>query len=147
MWKYNSMYSGDALNNDSEHIEHYGIPRRSGRYKFGSGKDPYQSTGEKPAHISKKQRITEANKYHAEKAKAMSYEELLQEVNRLKLEETYKQLTQIKVPESRVKKAAAEVVEKSVKEVSGKLLTVALTSAANKALKTKIPTTATKKSN
>ena len=26
-----------------DHLEHYGLPRRSGRYKWGSGKDPYQS--------------------------------------------------------------------------------------------------------
>lgn len=30
-----------------DHLEHYGIPRRSGRYKWGSGKDPYQSVGRK----------------------------------------------------------------------------------------------------
>ena len=29
----------------NDHLEHYGLPRRSGRYKWGSGKDPYQSTG------------------------------------------------------------------------------------------------------
>ena len=28
----------------NDHLEHYGLPRRSGRYKWGSGKDPYQST-------------------------------------------------------------------------------------------------------
>ena len=31
----------------NDHLEHYGLPRRSGRYKWGSGKDPYQSTGGK----------------------------------------------------------------------------------------------------
>ena len=30
-----------------DHLEHYGLPRRSGRYKWGSGKHPYQSTGGK----------------------------------------------------------------------------------------------------
>lgn len=30
-----------------DHLEHYGMPRRSGRYKWGSGKDPYQSVGRK----------------------------------------------------------------------------------------------------
>lgn len=30
-----------------DHLEHYGLPRRSGRYKWGSGKDPYQSVGRK----------------------------------------------------------------------------------------------------
>ena len=27
----------------NDHLAHYGLPRRSGRYKWGSGKDPYQS--------------------------------------------------------------------------------------------------------
>ena len=27
----------------NDHLEHIGMPRRSGRYKWGSGKDPYQS--------------------------------------------------------------------------------------------------------
>ena len=27
----------------NDHLAHYGKPRRSGRYKWGSGKDPYQS--------------------------------------------------------------------------------------------------------
>ena len=31
----------------NDHLEHIGMPRRSGRYKWGSGKDPYQSTGGK----------------------------------------------------------------------------------------------------
>ena len=31
----------------NDHLSHYGLPRRSGRYKWGSGKDPYQSTGGK----------------------------------------------------------------------------------------------------
>ena len=31
----------------NDHLEHYGLPRRSGRYKWGCGKDPYQSTGGK----------------------------------------------------------------------------------------------------
>ena len=31
----------------NDHLAHYGLPRRSGRYKWGSGKDPYQSIGRK----------------------------------------------------------------------------------------------------
>ena len=27
---------------DEEFLEHYGMPRRSGRYPWGSGEDPYQ---------------------------------------------------------------------------------------------------------
>lgn len=31
---------------DKEYIKHYGMPRRSGRYPWGSGGDPYQNTGD-----------------------------------------------------------------------------------------------------
>ena len=36
----------------NDHLEHYGLPRRSGRYKWGSGKDPYQSL-ERKRHLNK----------------------------------------------------------------------------------------------
>ena len=36
----------------NDHLEHYGLPRRSGRYKWGSGKDPYQSL-ERKRHLKK----------------------------------------------------------------------------------------------
>ena len=37
-------YYGHASKLDSESLEHYGMPRRSGRYPWGSGEDPYQRT-------------------------------------------------------------------------------------------------------
>ena len=145
MWRYNSIYSGNAIGNDVQSIEHIGVPRRSGRYKYGSGKEPYQSTGGKPKKMSKKEMAIEANKANNDRMKNMSNEELTAVINRLRLEETYKQYTQIKVPESRLKKATQEIVEKSVKEVSSKLLTLALTKAINKTLKTQLPVSETKK--
>ena len=36
-------YIGSGSMTDEEYLEHYGIKRRSGRYPWGSGKDPYQS--------------------------------------------------------------------------------------------------------
>lgn len=51
MANYSANDVKDFLANNREllddHIEHYGLPRRSGRYKWGSGKDPYQSIGRK----------------------------------------------------------------------------------------------------
>ena len=46
--------------NDNE-LKHYGMPRRSGRYPWGSGKDPYQRTGDFLTRIDelKKQGLTE----------------------------------------------------------------------------------------
>lgn len=35
-------YLGSAEMTDDEFLEHYGMPRRSGRYPWGSGDDPYQ---------------------------------------------------------------------------------------------------------
>ena len=39
-------YLGSAEMTDEEFLEHYGVPRRSGRYPWGSGKDPHQRTGD-----------------------------------------------------------------------------------------------------
>lgn len=38
-----SFYGSAALADD-DFLEHYGMPRRSGRYPWGSGEDPYQSS-------------------------------------------------------------------------------------------------------
>lgn len=37
-------YFGSASMTDEEYLEHYGMPRRSGRYPWGSGDNPYQSS-------------------------------------------------------------------------------------------------------
>lgn len=38
-------YIGSGAMTDEEYLEHYGMPRRSGRYPYGSGEDPYQHSG------------------------------------------------------------------------------------------------------
>lgn len=35
-------YIGSGSMSDGKYLEHYGMPRRSGRYPWGSGEDPYQ---------------------------------------------------------------------------------------------------------
>ena len=42
---YEEYDGGYILVNDNE-LEHYGMPRRSGRYPWGSGKEPYQHSGD-----------------------------------------------------------------------------------------------------
>lgn len=37
-----ASYIGSSKLTDEEYLEHYGTPRRSGRYPYGSGEDPYQ---------------------------------------------------------------------------------------------------------
>lgn len=43
-----------------EYLEHYGMPRRSGRYPWGSGKEPYQHSGDFMSRVNelKKQNVT-----------------------------------------------------------------------------------------
>lgn len=40
-----TSYLGSAQLSDEEFLKHYGVPRRSGRYPWGSGEDPYQHGG------------------------------------------------------------------------------------------------------
>ena len=40
----NELYS--LIFESDEDLVHYGMPRRSGRYPWGSGKDPYQHSGD-----------------------------------------------------------------------------------------------------
>jgi len=51
-------YIDEALS--GEYLEHYGMPRRSGRYPWGSGKEPYQHSGDFLSRVDelKKQNIT-----------------------------------------------------------------------------------------
>lgn len=37
-----NLYLGSASMTDDKYLEHYGMPRRSGRYPWGSGDEPYQ---------------------------------------------------------------------------------------------------------
>ena len=52
---------------DHDYLIHYGIPKRSGRFPWGSGKRPFQSGGGKDARIARKaERINQkANKKFA----------------------------------------------------------------------------------
>lgn len=103
----------------SEELYHYGIPRKSGRYPYGSGKEPYQSnpqkrrlnkdesapkaTSKRPESIWAKHRRVQAEKKAAKdreakktaaekpqsKAKNMSDEELKRAIARMNLEQEY----------------------------------------------------------
>ena len=37
-----ASYFGMAETVEEEYLEHYGMPRRSGRYPYGSGENPFQ---------------------------------------------------------------------------------------------------------
>ncbi|MBR6640580.1 MAG: helix-turn-helix domain-containing protein [Clostridia bacterium] len=48
-----ASYLGSAEMTDEEFLEHYGMPRRSGRYPWGSGKDNYQHSNDFLARVEK----------------------------------------------------------------------------------------------
>ena len=54
------MYA--IFNGDDSYLEHYGMPRRSGRYPWGSGKDPYQRTGDFLARVEELEKAGKSQK-------------------------------------------------------------------------------------
>lgn len=126
---------------------HYGIPRRSGRFKFGSGKDPYQNVStsksnkaEKP--LSVKDSANAHNKKVSELSKQMTDAELTAAINRRRLEDTYKQLNSVPIPESKVKKimqkAAVTALETVATNAAKSLLQAGVNKITAKTLNVKI---------
>ena len=85
-------YIGSASMSDEEFLEHYGMPRRSGRYPWGSGDDPYQRSRdflgrveelkkkgwkETPENIKKEFGLT-TTQYRTEKALAKDERRMIQ---------------------------------------------------------------------
>lgn len=62
--------TGEVLDsNDLDILQHYGMPRRSGRYPWGSGENPYQRTGDFVSRVNEM------------KAKGMSESEIAKELD------------------------------------------------------------------
>lgn len=128
---------------DEKFFEHYGIPRRSGRYPWGSGKDPYQS-GKGPIPKNSKNAgggsssETAANKESPKKSiKDMSDAELRTVIDRLRLEDQYKELMR-KVNPQKSKKGRAivsKILEDSAKNIGGQLGVYAMGTSVNKIAK------------
>ena len=97
----------------SEELYHYGIPRKSGRYPYGSGKEPYQSnpqkrrlnkdesapkaTSKRPESIWAKRRKAQASEFvkkisnkKKEDVRNVSDEELRRRIARINLEKQYR---------------------------------------------------------
>jgi hypothetical protein len=151
MTNYSADDVKDFLVNNQEfsdyYLAHYGLPRRSGRYKWGSGKEPYQSlrssakAGEKfiksfsknsevekqnakrrertkAAQLEKKKQKT---KYRNEKAyvKTLSDEELRRINARDSMEATYLKNHPQKqpLPKKLIDKAVKDIIAPAVTEV------------------------------
>ena len=79
----------------NDHLAHYGLPRRSGRYKWGSGNEPYQSLGSSAKagekfikSFSKKSRVEKQNNKRRERTKAVQLEKKKQK-NKYRNEKAY----------------------------------------------------------
>ena len=100
----NEIYFGYDLLPESS-LEHIGIPRRSGRFPWGSGEDPYHHGADAPGGKRLKSRNEKAALKKAHKAAvkearvkaknsgALSDEELDRRINRLTKEKRLRELT------------------------------------------------------
>ena len=111
----------NSVKEEMDYIMHYGMPRRSGRYPWGSGEDPYQRTGdfigrieelkkkgwtETPENIEREFGIT-TTQYRAQKALAKDERRMVQVATAKSLKEDGLGATEIGkkmgIPESTVR--------------------------------------------
>ena len=119
---------------NDNYLEHYGIPRRSGRYPWGSGSRPFQ--GDSPAAKSsgktktsgksgktglfKKKTKTRSSE---EDLSEISSEELQKKINRIQLEKQYRDLTTKPKTVSKGRQILNSILESSSKNIGTQLAT------------------------
>ena len=135
---------------NDNYLEHYGIPRRSGRYPWGSGSRPFQ--GDSPAAKSSgktktsgksgKTGLFKKGKTKTESSEEdlskISSEELQKRISRIQLEEQYRNLTTKPKTISKGRQVLYDILETSAKKVGTQLVTYAMGSAVNAAFDTVI---------
>lgn len=120
---------------NDNYLEHYGIPRRSGRYPWGSGSRPFQ--GDSPAAKSSgktktsgksgktglfKKRKTKTESSEEDISK-ISSEELQKKINRIQLEKQYRDLTTKPKTVSKGRQILNNILESSSKNIGTQLAT------------------------
>lgn len=120
---------------NDNYLEHYGIPRRSGRYPWGSGSRPFQgdSAAAKSSGSTKssgKSGKTGLFKRDKSKAKSpeediskISSEELQKKINRIQLEKQYRDLTTKPKTVSKGRQILNSILESSSKNIGTQLAT------------------------
>lgn len=120
---------------NDNYLEHYGIPRRSGRYPWGSGSRPFQ--GDSPAAKSSGKTKTSGKSgktglFKKEKTKTrsseedlseISSEELQKKINRIQLEKQYRDLTTKPKTVSKGRQVLNSILESSSKNIGTQLAT------------------------
>ena len=120
---------------NDNYLEHYGIPRRSGRYPWGSGSRPFQgdssagkSSGKtKTSGKSGKTGLFKKGKTKTESSKEdlskISSEDLQKRIDRIQLEQKYRELTSKPKTISKGRQVLYSILETSSKNVGTQLAT------------------------
>ena len=120
---------------NDNYLEHYGIPRRSGRYPWGSGSRPFQ--GDSPAAKSSgktktsgksgKTGLFKKGKTKTESSEEdiskISSEELQKKIDRIRLEKQYRDLTTKPKTVSKGRQILNSILESSSKNIGTQLAT------------------------
>lgn len=120
---------------NDNYLEHYGIPRRSGRYPWGSGSRPFQgdspvakSSGKtKTSGKSGKTGLFKKGKTKTESSEEdiskISSEDLQKKINRIQLEKQYRDLTTKPKTVSKGRQILDSILESSSKNIGTQLAT------------------------
>ena len=120
---------------NDNYLEHYGIPRRSGRYPWGSGSRPFQ--GDSPAAKSSGKTKTSGKsgktglfkkgktktESSSEDISKISSEDLQKKINRIQLEKQYRDLTTKPKTVSKGRQILNSILESSSKNIGAQLAT------------------------
>ena len=120
---------------NDNYLEHYGIPRRSGRYPWGSGSRPFQGdsaaskSGEKAGSSGKSGKTglfkkgKTKTRSSEEDLSEISSEELQKKINRIQLEKQYRDLTTKPKTVSKGSQILNSILESSSKNIGTQLAT------------------------
>lgn len=120
---------------NDNYLEHYGIPRRSGRYPWGSGSRPFQgdsaaaksSGSTKSSGKSGKTGLFKKGKTKTKSSEEdlseFSSEELQKKINRIQLEKQYRDLTTKPKTVSKGRQILNSILESSSKNIGTQLAT------------------------
>ena len=120
---------------NDNYLEHYGIPRRSGRYPWGSGSRPFQgdsaaaksSGSTKSSGKSGKTGLFKKGKTKTKSSEEdlseISSEELQKKINRIQLEKQYRDLTTKPKTVSKGRQVLTSILESSSKNIGTQLAT------------------------
>ena len=120
---------------NDNYLEHYGIPRRSGRYPWGSGSRPFQGDSAAAKSSGKSKSSGESGKtglFKKGKTKTksseedlseISSEELQKKISRIQLEKQYRDLTTKPKTVSKGRQILNSILESSSKNIGTQLAT------------------------